>query len=253
MATGLADELEHVAALAATLGVTLTLRAPARLQAWIAVGILILVGIGLVLFRHFLIKTFAHTTRAKLLELEFFGHMLEDVLTALQGVVFVIRAVVDGIKALLHPKDAGTAFQTLTWPSTVTFSLVDFTHDVEQCASYTVQDAVNHAIKGTLSAHVCPVLRAAAPLRVINQTLPALAFMSYGYDPIPGDNCMPPPTIHNDALCTLLQSGGIILEILAPLLVVAIILTVCAADLFHLLWALLNLPVAALKTIPFRG
>lgn len=85
-----------------------------------------------------------------------------------------------------------------------------------------VWEAMQDLVKETVSPALCPVLRAAYPLKTPNTTVQFLLGWA-SFDPNPlGGNCA--GSKGAEIICVILDSGYIIMELLAPLIVLALVM-----------------------------
>ena len=203
-----------------------------------AVPLLIFVGIGftLVFLRRELIKSAPFVSKnARKFEVAangfevIFGVLLDTV----KGIVFAIRYLISVVSPSSPRPDPPNWF----WPKTNISAeeIIDLADAVTFCSNTTTDEALEIITQYTGNTAVCPVLRAATPLRWINTTiLPAFNWLSFNYTPMAQDeetglgNCRTPDD-YRFAICAGLQSGHILLEIMIPVAIGAL----CFISLFR--------------------
>lgn len=197
-----------------------------------AVPLLIFIGIGftLVFLRTELIKGAPYiSSHAKKFAAAAngFDKIFAVLLDTVKGLVFVVRFLLD----LVAPNHAQPEPPNWFWPTTKITGdeVVDFADAITFCSDTTTDNALKIITQYTGNTVVCPVLRAATPLRWINTTiLPAFDWLAFNYTPMAQDeetglgNCRTPDD-YRQAVCAGLQAGHILLEIMIPVAVGALL------------------------------
>lgn len=190
-----------------------------------AVPLLIFIGIGftLVFLRFELIKGAPYiSSHAKKFAVMANGveKIFAVVLDTVKGLVFSVRFLID----LVSPNHSRPNIPKWFWPKTeiTANEVISFADALTFCSNTTTIDSIKIISQYTGNKYVCPVLRAATPLRWINTTvLPAFNWLAFNYTPMAQDeetglgNCREPED-YREALCAGLQAGHILLEILIP-------------------------------------
>jgi hypothetical protein len=208
--------LERVAkSSAALLRATITQTMPVVVE--FAMPFLIIAGIGLaaVLLRTMIIDAAPYVKEhAKLFAAWATG--MNDALAAVGDAVKAIVMLIREAIALLRHR-APPKVPNFVWPKRISVTEVNtFADNLMMCGDVNTTDAIVYITRSAGHKHVCPLLRAASPLRWLNDTIvPAFDWLAFPYEPAPGPNCELPMD-YSGTLCAALQSGHIILEVLLP-------------------------------------
>jgi len=212
--------------------------------------ILILFGLALMGIRAALIAAAPSiVTHARALSIWATG--FQDTVAALgemvKGIVYVVRVLADA----LHKTDPPTsAIPRMPHPVSAA-GIEQFGNNLIYCANTTTHEALLYITRSTAHSTVCPILRAATPLRWINGTLHQFNWLSFPFEPYPAGNCMVPDgdDQYSDVLCASLRAGNITIELLLPIAIAIIILITVAKQLAELVWATLQAAFYALYEV----
>jgi len=210
------------------------------LAAQFALPFVIFVGIGfiLVLLRIEIIQSapyIASHARKFAVLANGVDKILSIALDSVKAVVFAVRFLMDAVL----PHSAKPETPNWVWPKTniTVDDVIGFTDAVTTCSNITTNDAVIIITQYTGNSFMCPLLRAATPLRWINTTiLPAFNWAAFNYTPGAQDidtglgNCRTPDD-YRDALCAGLQLGHILLEIIIPVAIGTLVFVTLVAPI----------------------
>lgn len=228
---------------------------PVYVQLAVPLGIIFGIGLALVMLRTLIIMSApAVAHHAKLFAA--WATTIQDILAIIKdivaGIIFVVQLITDAISMNGQTPNA----PKFTIPGQVTADMVnDFTQMLIECGNQTTHDSLTFITQASANNAVCPVLRAAAPLRWVNTTiLPHFNWLAFDYAPYPGrDN--PPPgqyqhvsncdfpdrdVMKQNELCAALRLGNIVVEIGLPTALGVILIATVAGNLASLLVALLE-------------
>lgn len=218
-----------------------TRAAPLVLQFAVPLAIFVGVGFSLVVLRIELIKgapyIASHSRKFAVLA-NGVDKILDAALDAVKGTIFVVRFLL----SLASPHRAKPEVPTWAWPTTniTADEVVSFADAITACSDTKTTAAVKYITQYAGNAAVCPLLRAATPLRGINTTLlPAFDWLAFNYTPGAQDpatglgNCRLPED-YRDAVCAGLQSGHILLEIMIPVAIGVLVFVTLLAPVFML-------------------
>lgn len=243
------DVVKHMFIIAdcgARLAWAIAVRVPSRLKTWVLIFLIAAIGAGLSNLREEIIKTIAPDVH---LHARLAVDTAKGIIILIDGIrldLYATKIIVYAIKEFLHigstaagPPDA----PTFHWPVFTAATVDRVASDAEQCSSYTAGMAIESTIKTLASDAVCPVLRAAWPMTLVRPFLPVAAWLSYDYTPYPGNNCMTPVSDYNNTMCALLSIGGLLLEVVVPIMVFALVATECAKELYYFIKSIIELPL----------
>lgn len=171
------------------------------------------------------------------------------------GFIDTLVVVIDAIKVAINVlQNVAAAFSggqpkampDLSFPPQIDAAqVIEFSNTlVTECVPMNnIGSMMSHLVKQGLHSSVCPVLRAAVPVRGANAILdPLLSWASYDYRPMPvGDNCKYPDPMAPKIYCIGLGTGIIMAELLIPLLLICLLIFNSGAALALLLGGLLHL------------
>jgi hypothetical protein len=192
-----------------------------------AIAVLSALAVALVLLRIAIIKlapSFALHAKTWAAAANVFMEVFALIMFQIRTAILAIQDIVLALQGK-HPKP----FSTLVMPRKVDATKVAaFANTLSTtCVEYNSAGAIlGFLFKQALHSTVCPLLRAAAPVRWANVVLPALiGWASYDYRPHPvGDNCQHPEPALPAMTCVGLGTGILLAEIVIPLLLACILL-----------------------------
>lgn len=221
---------------------------PVFLQLGTVLGIIFGIGLGLILLRTGLIASAPSISKhAKLFAA--WATVVQDIFVAIEdffiGIIFVIRIVVDALK---QNPTTPNAPKFHTFHDVSADAVDDFAHRLIECGEIRTHESFVFITRSAANTAVCPVLRAATPMRWINTTvLPHFGWLAFSYAPQPqttGDldwsNCEPPDPdyVSLNELCAALRAGNIIVELALPV-AISVILIATTAPQFVVLMAVI--------------
>lgn len=215
--------------------------------------IAILFGVGVVLgeLRIFLIKfapaLAAHATTFAAAA-TVFHDTLDAALDAIKIIVFAVQAAVDALTRRASP-----TVPRITWPShsISVASVTTFAGELVGCSSFSTADALGFLVQSATSDAVCPIARMLTPIRGGALVVTVLSPFTVDPTPFPGTNCEPPPQ-PGAVVCTALQTGGLLVEVALPTLLVVIVFVSIAGPVTTLVrrvWSIaVELPSIIVRT-----
>lgn len=171
-------------------------------------------------------------------------HTINAFLATLVVIIDAIKVAINAIKATagLFTGAQPKAMPDLLLPPQIDAAqVISFANVlITECVPMNnVGSMLSHLVKQGLHSTVCPVLRAATPVRGANAVLdPLLSWASYDYVPWDG-NCVHHESMTPKLYCIGLGSGIIIAELLIPLLLTCLLLFNSGAALSLLVGALI--------------
>lgn len=221
---------------------------PVFMQLGTVLGIIFAVGLGLILVRTGLIASAPSISKhAKLFAA--WATVVQDIFVAIEdffiGLIFVIRIVVDALK---RNPTTPNAPKMHTFHDISADAVDDFANRLIDCGEISTHASLVFITRSAANTAVCPVLRAATPMRWLNTTvLPHFGWLAFSFAPQPqttGDldwsNCEPPDPeyVSLNELCSALRAGNIIVELALPV-AIGVILFATTAPQFVVLIAVI--------------
>lgn len=235
---------------------------PVFMQLGTVLGIIFGIGLGLILLRTGLIASAPSISKhAKLFAA--WATAVQDIFVAIEdffiGIIFVIRIVVDALK---RNPTTPTAPKFHTFHDISADAVDDFANRLIECGTVSTHESLVFITRASANSAVCPVLRAATPMRWLNTTvLPHFGWLAFSYAPQPqttGDldwsNCEPPDPdyVSLNELCAALRAGNIIVELALPVAIGVILIATTAPQFVVLMAVIAELGWAVAEAFALR-
>ena len=224
---------------------------PVLLQLWFPLLILLGAGIWLIIVRIVLI----HSAPTIILHSQRFAAWATavrdsiDILMDIQrGITYAVRLVTNALHLGGVIKPAMPHFIHI--PTSISSNAVkQFGMDLIACSNTTTRESVIFLSRLGANNAVCPILRAATPLRWVNESvIPHFNWLAFNYEPIEGadpithlGNCQipGPDELPFLELCASLRAGYIVVEVALPLAVGLLLVVTTIPQLAQLVWSVL--------------
>jgi len=153
-----------------------------------------------------------------------------------------VDIILDIIDVLTFSKPDHIVSASIKWSDISSAQIQTFLSTVSTaCRPYdSIVPILNATIKMAASVSVCPVIRSVQPMPIVSSVAGALlGWMSYGWDPNPGENNCKSDHDANVILCSTFGAGYIVLEMLLPMMIGAILLVSMGSSIARLLATIL--------------